>query len=238
MSERNVPGFYGKLPILGDFISRRLPAHFVQPWDTWLQEALSTSRHQLGAEWLEIYLYSPIWRFILSPGTCGSTAWAGLLMPSVDKVNRYFPFTLAVSIHAHNALPSLFVAAANWFDKLEQLALAALEDDVHLEDFDRHLQEHALDLPLPTHGMHAFRGDPAQTRSDVIVHIAMENLAHMADACLQLSAGLLAKFLPVHSLWTTRGSERMSPTFLVYDGLPPVASYAALLTGAAAGCLA
>ena len=151
MSERNVPGLYGKLPILGDFISRRLPARFVQTWDTWLQEALSISRKQLGAEWLEIYLYSPIWRFILSPGNCGPTAWAGLLMPSVDKVNRYFPLTLAVSINEQNAFPSLFVAAANWFDKLEQLALSALEDDVNLDDFDRHLQEQALDIPLPTY---------------------------------------------------------------------------------------
>ena len=146
MSARNVPGLYGKLPILGDFLSRRLPARFVQTWDTWLQEALSTSRKQLGAEWLEIYLYSPIWRFILSPGNCGPTAWAGILMPSVDKVNRYFPFTLAVSINEQNAYPSLFVAAAPWFDKLEQLALSALEDNVNLDEFDRHLQEQTLDI--------------------------------------------------------------------------------------------
>jgi type VI secretion system protein ImpM len=231
MSTRNVPGLYGKLPILGDFLSRRLPAHFVQIWDTWLQEALSTSRTQLGAEWLESYLYSPIWRFILSPGNCGPTAWAGILMPSVDKVNRYFPFTLAVSINEQNAYPSLFVTAATWFDKLEQLALSALEDNVSLDEFDRHLQEQTLDTTMPLHGRHAFRDDPAATKSTIVFPIAMENSAQIAEACLQLSAGLLAKFLPVHSLWTTSGSEQMSPAFMVYDGLPPVAAYAELLTG-------
>ena len=112
MSAQHIPGFYGKLPILGDFLSRRLPAGFVQTWDTWLQEALSTSKQQLSAEWLESYLYSPIWRFILSAGACGPTAWAGILLPSVDKVNRCFPFTIAVSIDAQHACPALFVAAA------------------------------------------------------------------------------------------------------------------------------
>jgi type VI secretion system protein ImpM len=231
MSEQNVPGIYGKLPILGDFISRRLPACFVQTWDTWLQEALSTSRNQLGVEWMESYLYSPIWRFILSPGNCGPTAWAGILMPSVDKANRYFPLTLAVSINEQTVLPLLFVVGANWFDKLEQLALAALEDDINLDDFDRHLKGQALDILLPTYGIYAFRDDPAATKSNIVFHVEMENLERIADACLQLSAGLLAKFLPVYSLWTTSGSERMSPSLLVYDGLPPVAAYSELLTG-------
>jgi type VI secretion system protein ImpM len=231
MPEPNAPGVYGKLPVLGDFISRRLPARFVQTWDAWLQEALSTSRQQLATEWLEIYLYSPIWRFILSAGNCGPTAWAGVLMPSVDRVNRYFPLTLAVSIAAQNALPSLFVAAASWFDKLEQLALSALEDEVNLDDFDRHLQEQILDIPVPTPGRHAFRDDPAATRNDMVFQVAMENPDQVANACLQLSADLLATFLPVHSLWTTSGSERMSPALLAYAGLPPVAAYAELLTG-------
>jgi type VI secretion system protein ImpM len=231
MSARNVPGFYGKLPILGDFLSRRLPARFVQTWDAWLQEALSTSRKQLGAEWLDTYLYSPIWRFILSPENCGPTAWAGILMPSVDKVNRYFPFTLAVSINEQNAYPSLFMTAAPWFDKLEQLALSALEDNVNLDEFDRHLQEQTLDISMPIHGRHAFRDDPAATEDNIVFPVEMENAEQIAEACLQLSAGLLAKFLPVHSLWTTRGSAQMNPAFLVFDGLPPVAAYAELLTG-------
>ena len=47
MSEQSVndgspgttPGFYGKTPRHGDFIKRRLPRSFVDPWDDWLQRA-------------------------------------------------------------------------------------------------------------------------------------------------------------------------------------------------------
>ena len=31
-----VPGWFGKLPGLGDFASRRLPDTFVAAWDRWL----------------------------------------------------------------------------------------------------------------------------------------------------------------------------------------------------------
>ena len=84
-------GCYGKLPSLGDFVSRRLPRSFVQPWDAWLQRALAASRARLGAGWLETYLASPFWRFALAPGLCGPEAWVGVLMPSTDRVGRTFP---------------------------------------------------------------------------------------------------------------------------------------------------
>jgi type VI secretion system protein ImpM len=30
-------GFYGKLPTYGDFIQKRLPQDFINPWHEWLQ---------------------------------------------------------------------------------------------------------------------------------------------------------------------------------------------------------
>ena len=68
-----VPGWYGKLPALGDFVSRRLPPEFVRTWDTWLQEGLGTTRAALGDGWLDCYLTAPIWRFVVLPGLVGSS---------------------------------------------------------------------------------------------------------------------------------------------------------------------
>jgi type VI secretion system protein ImpM len=33
-----LPGFYGKLPTAGDFVTRRLPIDFVRVWDRWLAQ--------------------------------------------------------------------------------------------------------------------------------------------------------------------------------------------------------
>ena len=47
-----IPGWYGKLPSLGDFASRRLEADFIEPWDLWLGEAMQAQRDSMGDAWL------------------------------------------------------------------------------------------------------------------------------------------------------------------------------------------
>jgi type VI secretion system protein ImpM len=81
-------GFFGKLPGNGDFVHRRLPRSFVDPWDRWIQRGVAASRTQMGETWLDTYLKSPMWRFVLAPGPCGTQGWMGVLMPSVDRVGR------------------------------------------------------------------------------------------------------------------------------------------------------
>jgi type VI secretion system protein ImpM len=90
---KNKPGFYGKIPARGDFVSRGLANSFLSTWDQWLQSALLASKEQLGDQWLDFYLTSPIWHFVLSAGICDQNVWAGILMPSVDKVGRYGSIT-------------------------------------------------------------------------------------------------------------------------------------------------
>jgi type VI secretion system protein ImpM len=225
------PGFYGKLPILGDFVSRRLPAHFIGAWDQWLQSAIAASREQLGETWLGTYLTSPIWRFAVRPGICGNSAWAGILMPSVDKVGRYYPLTLAAPLVQPEHLPYLFDGQCPWFEQLEGLALSALEDGFDLDAFDGRLQ--ALHVP-------AFLQEPAgfgdrlpdgQGHEKPAFHLAMQNPKQLPAAFIGLSACLLERFLPRHSLWSTTGSQQLGVSLLVCQDLPPVDAFAALMTG-------
>ena len=87
-------GFFGKLPSHGDFLRRRASDAFVDAWDAWLRECLAASREALGERWLDVYLTSPAWRFVCAAGTCGPAPVIGLMVPSVDRVGRYFPLTL------------------------------------------------------------------------------------------------------------------------------------------------
>jgi type VI secretion system protein ImpM len=127
------PGWYGKLPTLGDFASRRLSADFIEPWDIWLGEGLAAQRETLGEAWLDAYLHSPTWRFVLMPGTLlglePQRALAGVLMPSVDRVGRYFPLTLIASLAALPQSATELEALLGWLHRLEDLALDALQDD-------------------------------------------------------------------------------------------------------------
>jgi type VI secretion system protein ImpM len=141
------PGWFGKLPSLGDFASRRLPDEFIARWDAWLQHGMAASRALLGDRWLEIYLTSPIWRFGLMPGVIGEPPWAGVLMPSVDKVGRHFPLTIALELSepAMDDPLAAIVAAQAWFADVERAALSALDASVSAGDLDAQLE--ALSFP-------------------------------------------------------------------------------------------
>lgn len=231
MNAESCPGFYGKLPVLGDFVTRRLPRSFVSTWDQWLQGAIASSREQLGADWLDVYLTSPIWRFGLGPGICGETAWAGIMMPSVDKVGRYFPLTLAVSLAEAENLPHLFgPQGAPWFEELEQLALSGLEDGFKLETFDQRLQT----LSTPRFEPVSFSLAPAVVRESgrkFAQRVDMESLKQTPAAFIDLCDSLMSRFMPLYSLWSTVGSDSIGVSLLVCEGLPPIDAYVALLTG-------
>ncbi|MEJ2426677.1 MAG: type VI secretion system-associated protein TagF [Candidatus Thiodiazotropha sp.] len=220
------PGLYGKIPTLGDFVTRRLPRGFIGPWETWMQEALAISREQLGDFWLDNYLTSPLWRFTLSPGICGEQGWAGILMPSVDRVGRYYPFTLAARLDPQCNLFLFMEESEGWFSRMEDLALSCLDDGFDMAALDQQLQAlgsptcQANELELGgsalSNAWHAHLGEQSALRS-----LYPRFLPH-----------LMKKLLFAYSLWWTQGSERISPSLLICQGLPQIKGASALIDGA------
>jgi len=224
------PGFYGKLPGLGDFVSRRLPRAFIDPWDRWLQDAIAESRACLGEDWLEAYLTGPVWRFVLDGGLCGEAVVAGVLIPSVDRVGRYFPLAAAAPLpDCRNPLMLPLLASA-WFDSLEDKALAALDDGFDLDRFDADID--GVGLPDVTQApagpadgvVAAGTGDPGW-------RVAIGSEGEPLTGYVALLGRLLAVEAPQRSLWWTAGSERVDGTLVVCRGLPEPSAFAALLDG-------
>lgn len=159
---QTLPGWFGKLPGIGDFAHRRLPAEFRAAWDGWLQEGLMQLRLRHEGEWRERYLEGPLWFFVLAPGVADGQAWVGVMMPSVDGVGRYFPFTLAAALQGTKPAAAEWPALLAWWQGGAQAALQALEQDLDAAAFDALLaavfgRNEALveggDAPAwPTHG--------------------------------------------------------------------------------------
>ncbi len=227
MTALGLPGFHGKLPSLGDFVTRALPRAFVEPWDGWLQRAIACSRQQLGEHWLKIYLESPMWRFVLSPQVCGSSAWAGVVMPSVDRVGRYFPLTLAAPLTAGAALVSVAQQATAWFDKAEELMQAVLEEEACDPET---LAARAMTLgPLPELNLSHEEAYGAAPIGACRVALPMVN--GVAAVMPGLLGQLLVRQWGPYSLWWSSGSELIEPSLLICSGLPPAEGYAAMLAG-------
>jgi len=225
-----VPGFYGKLPVRGDFLSRRLPGEFVSAWDVWLQHAINTSREQLGDQWLEIYLTSPIWRFVLNGGLCGRNRWAGLMMPSVDSVGRYFPLTVAVQIPQSIQLAVVLGTASKWFDEVGNLVLSALESDLDVEEFDNALRQ--LDFPNQRIAGSVANNDKNNSGyGKASFHITLHDTEEISLGLNRLSCKVLDAFMPSYSLWNSVASKGMNAELIACEGLPAIETYVALLRG-------
>lgn len=143
----DAPGWHGKLPSLGDFASRRLGADFIEPWDDWLATGLLALREADPEGWLQAYLASPSWRFLLLPGAlpgaAGAQAWAGVLMPSVDRVGRYFPLSLVQPLGGGPATTAQMHALWQWLGRLDELARDALFDDWTADRLEQELAQMA-----------------------------------------------------------------------------------------------
>lgn len=215
------PGVYGKLPSRGDFFRRNLSADFVEHWDSWLQEALTVSRQQLGQDWLRCYLNGPVWRFVLSAGNCGDVPVAGVLMPSIDRVGRYFPLTLALPLPRDCDLPALLGAGREWFDRAEHLVLEVLSDELDPDALLERIQSlPALDQPK---GAADFLPGGQRWQCPLSEQLEID--------LPSLLPALLAQAFPRYTLWWSQGGLQVQPSLLINSGLPPAASFAAMLAG-------
>lgn len=82
-------GLFGKIPARGDFLSVGVPTSFVDAGESWIRSGLLALKHK--SDWQNAYLSAPIWQFACAKGVWNEDAWSGILMPSVDRVGRYFP---------------------------------------------------------------------------------------------------------------------------------------------------
>lgn len=225
MSSEHFTGVYGKLPAHGDFIYRDLPSHFINVWDQWLQGYVGSSKEQLGEGWLDAYLVSPIWRFAFSEGAVDGNAWAGIMLPSVDRVGRYFPFSVATRL-SPNANPAEFLCnRPNWYQTMEDGALRALDGELLLDALVEELND-----SQPMKKDHYMRSQRIESPSRMLVKLKNSEqspasvLPFMLDACLQQT-------LQTYSVWSTQGSDTIDPCVFVSKGLPSQGGIAAMLDG-------
>ena len=226
-------GFFGKMPGHGDFVERGLPGVFKDGWDGWLQHGIAASKAAIGDSWLDAYLTSPVWRFALSPGVAGDTGWVGVLVPSVDRVGRYFPLTIAASVEA-DAIPlQMMVAAAAWHDGAQDAALAALHDEqVDADALVQQLQllEGSVFGQPPIYCSQPVR-DPREALHAHALRMPFSYGTTPGHGLLAFSHRMLeALFGQQYSLWWTHGSERVAPGMFACAQLPSAEAFAGMLT--------
>jgi len=222
------PGWYGKLPFLGDFANRRLPTDFVNAWDDWLQQVIHGSRTALGEEaWLQSYLSSPLWHFCLAPGLCGPQAWFGLIMSSVDRANRHFPFTIAHGVAREGlhdvSLPSL----VDWLRSIDGEAIAMLD----LQGSVQAVEERLALRPVPAAGHDDTRPRVAEDLTPYFgraVHVATGEVPSLLAA---VAENATRGGEPISLWWTGADDTGQGVIVRACSGLPSADDYTAMIGG-------
>jgi len=220
------PGWYGKLPALGDFASRRLPSGFVAAWDGWLQRGMIHSQERLGAAWLDSFLNAPVWRFVLGERTLDTQVWAGIVLPSVDRVGRYFPLTLCAALPGFNFSTEALLALERWMLVLEDGARSGLDPQVSLDVFEMRL----ADCPPPLFSVpQASVFGNALAHGDLFVSLEQQPGGHgliglVGDAALHATNTLFSS----SSLWWCAGPDGTAGGFACH-GMPSPAVFADML---------
>lgn len=219
-------GLYGKLPAYGDFIFRNLNPSFINPWDEWLQNFISGSQQQIGEDWLDVYLTSPVWRFVISSGVIDNMMWAGLMMPSVDRVGRYFPVSV-VKPFVSSVNPVSFISdQREWYSELENICFEALEGRIDVDTAVSSMDQLSV--------LTAEHYQPTQDLLEMgpmLFGMDADDENNMGKLFPYLLNASLVNNLRSYSLWVTEGSNLVSPVFFSCQGLPPIGGIASMLDG-------
>lgn len=219
-------GYYGKIPTHGDFIHKNIPPSFIELWDQWLQSVLYESRMTFGEKWHDYYLTTPIIEYFLAPNICGEKAWIGVLMPSVDRVGRYFPLTICQAVTQQEIVhPLLFEKHRAWFNYATKLALSCLNDDFKLSKLHADLPKLAQ-LMLNNIEQQVNKNPHIKTYQNTAWRIPLTN--NLPDY-LDLYSQILQQ--SAYSLWRNTGSEDIQESLVIAQGLPPSKSMLAMLEG-------
>lgn len=217
------------MPALGDFASRRLDPLFLEVWDQWLSSGLLALRTADPEVWLENYLASPSWRFVLMPGVLpnahGDHAWAGTLVPSVDRSGRYFPFSIIQGISVLPSTIAELTSLLEWLTTLEDVSIDALNEDWDTDRVEAELARHPVPslftmATTPQDSVLVSSGTSSRTR--VVAGASCLGLLLAADAAASWTRDATGQ-----SFWFSQ-PEQGQARWVATRGLPQGASFSLL----------
>jgi len=217
-------GYFGKIPTLGDFVHQVLPQDFANGFHEWLQISMAGARESLGEEFLTYYLNCPAWKFLMAPGVCGEQPIVGLTIPSVDRVGRYFNFTLATVLPMDSDPIAYALSNRLGLRALEVLALDILEQDFTREQIETGVRDIAQQFTAAPDVRRTVRSG-----ADYI-EVALDKPLPLAEQASTLMSHLLANQLGAYSAWWYGMEGQSSSNLAVCKGMPSSEIYLKLLT--------
>lgn len=196
-------GFHGKIPSVGDFVTKRLQPEFVDKWDIWLQNCISSTKDEITERWTKTYSVAPILRFYLQQGLMNDMAWFGLMIPSVDSVGRQFPFSIFFSVKGNLNHYELMVLKNDWFRRFEEFSLQILNPNLNLNAWDNSSSSF-LPISFCLNEINEMTIPIEKKNSRLPLCISYKEIGDIQNKIIQFQAGLP----PYKSFWWYENDQR------------------------------
>lgn len=139
MKQKNrTVSWFGKLPCVGDFCSYNMSEPLLNTLDRWLSTVMQNGYDKHGEAWINAYYQAPMHGFLLGPKilpALQAQSAVGVIMPSVDKAGRAFPFVLIEQLDKIVAARQNNHELAKWFMQAHALCASALDEEWTLKQF-------------------------------------------------------------------------------------------------------
>ena len=158
-------------------------------------------------------------------------------MPSIDKVGRHFPLTIAVALDPQPEMIATVFAANDWFTAIEQIALSSLSMDFQAVELDNQLAAMPFNVPPQADypGSEAARELASwwagRGAEPIVFNLpdsdSINTLLSMSGLNMLSTSGL------GRSLWWTTDELAGTTQLHGFSGLPPDEHFAIFLAGVA-----
>lgn len=205
--------WFGKLPGIGDFASRRLPHELRRIWDGWLGQGLEHLSSRAPQDWGAAFARAPLWFFVAGPQVAGA-ALCGAVAPSSDRVGRHYPLSVLACARPGERLFAGERVLGQFYAGVRDAIVDARQHAQTAEQFDARLAT----LPWPF-AARPIAPHPASSAVDAL----LADLAHSGVANTELVALPEAARWPTadagaaRSVWWSAGS---ASEVLLHHGAP------------------
>ena len=159
----------------------------------------------------------------MSAGICGRQAVAGVTIPSVDRVGRYFNFTMA-SILPEEIAPVIFASNySEWLVGLESLALSILEEEMDQDRIEAAINELSAELHWKTPTERQFTVGHEHWK------VQSSHAGNVRDMLPELTHQLVLDNHERYGVWWHNGSSQVSAQLLTCAEMPASDVYLGLM---------
>ena len=215
-------GWYGKLPVAGDFVARGLPTGLTRQVGDWFAEGMDQLASAGGEGWRPAYRLSPIWHFVMNRALWDERPLMGCVAPSQDRVGRCSPVLALRSIEPDRIEAALPPVSA-WLYEVDELLRQVIADAMPIDSVLQGL-DNALRTEMAQAG-----GDSA---GQILTELGIAERSASPRQAWFSWPDLPELFLErqQRSFWWAEPSPKQPPRQIIHNG-PPDAELFCLLMG-------